>query len=204
MTNDPDFFDALAEFDAAVDRGENPDRREFLANYPDLQDELRAHFERLDDLDRYFGRTRALFGMKRPRLKSGPFGRYEILNFIAGGGMGEVYMARDPGNKELVALKVMLDGPHATDEDIHRFKTEVRAVMGLDHPNIVPINSFDQCEGQLFLTMKLIEGGNLVEHLPRLQEAPREGVQHRSHQFLRPVRGTTLPHHEVNRRRKPR
>ncbi|MBI3098791.1 MAG: VCBS repeat-containing protein [Planctomycetes bacterium] len=64
-------------------------------------------------------------------------GRYEIVRFLAEGGMGAVYLARDPAVPRTVALKVI---PRGRDDDPQirsRFQREVRSAAALAHPNIV-------------------------------------------------------------------
>ena len=79
--------------------------------------------------------------------------------------MGVVYRARQINLDRLVALKMIL--PNRLDEDaIRRFRQEVESAANLDHPNIVPVFEFGEHEGQLFYSMKLIEGRNLNDELP--------------------------------------
>ena len=93
-------------------------------------------------------------------------GRYEIVEPLGAGGMGEVYRAHDPQLGRDVALKI-LPASTANDPDaLERFTREARALAALNHPHIVTIYSTEEADGVRFLTMELIEGRTLDQVIP--------------------------------------
>ncbi len=89
------------------------------------------------------------------------FGGYELLRLIARGGMGAVYEARQTKLRRTVALKMILAGRFASDEEVRRFYHEAQAVAQLDHPGIVPVYEVGEVEGQHYFSMGYVAGGNL-------------------------------------------
>jgi serine/threonine-protein kinase len=79
--------------------------------------------------------------------------------------MGEVWRAEDAMTGRVVALKLLL--PQFTDdvEFQRRFLQEARAAAALTEPHVVPIHSFGEIEGRLFVDMRLIEGRDLASIL---------------------------------------
>ncbi len=86
---------------------------------------------------------------------------YEIQEEISGGEAGIVYRARHLALDRLVAFKV-LRGPVEKPEQAARFRQEAAALARLDHPGIVPVYEAGEHEGQLYLTMKLLDGQDLA------------------------------------------
>jgi hypothetical protein len=155
--------EALAEFEAALEAGQHPDRQAFLARHPGLADELRPL---LEAGERMAARTRPL----RQALRGWPeLPGYEILGEIGRGGMGVVYRAQQKGTEQLVALKMLRPDWLAGMEEqragkaIEQFRFEARAAAKLRHPNRVRILHLGEHQGLPFYAMELIDGPNLAE-----------------------------------------
>ena len=91
------------------------------------------------------------------------FGDYELLEEIARGGMGVVYRARQRSLDRLVAVKMLLFGPHASADLIRRFKTEAVAAGALHHPNIVAVHEVGLRDGRHYIVMDYVDGPNLAQ-----------------------------------------
>jgi hypothetical protein len=98
-------------------------------------------------------------------LHSRFFGDYEILHEISRGGMGVVYRARQLSLKRVVALKMIQSSHLLSPEARLRFSMEVAAAAQLNHPHIVSLYESGEFKGTHFFTMRLVEGGNLAQHI---------------------------------------
>ena len=78
-------------------------------------------------------------------------GRYEIQRRLGAGGMGALYLARDPALDRLVALKVVKDEYHEDAELRERFKREARSVARLNHRNIIIVYEIAEADSRLFI-----------------------------------------------------
>lgn len=93
--------------------------------------------------------------------------RYRIKAKIGGGGMANVYLARDIILDRDVAIKV-LRLEYANDEEfIERFDREAQAATSLSHPNIVNIYDVGEEDHILYMVMEYVDGMTLKEYIQR-------------------------------------
>lgn len=124
-------------------------------------------------------------------------GHYEIIQFLAAGGMGEVYKARDPRLNRTVAVKILHQHISDNPEARARFEREAQTIAGLNHPHICIVYDVGRHEKTDFLVMELLDGETLAQRLERgplpmeealrfgadiadaLDKAHRQGITHR-------------------------
>jgi len=109
--------------------------------------------------------ARLTAGNDLAQTKTRSFGDYEILAEIGQSAAAVVHRARQLSRNRLIALKVLRAGQLDSLAAIERFRQETEAVAKLSHPNIVPIYEVGEEDGQYFVSMKLVEGGNLSHHI---------------------------------------
>ncbi|MCB9522870.1 MAG: serine/threonine protein kinase [Myxococcales bacterium] len=91
--------------------------------------------------------------------------KYDVLEVIGRGGLGTVYKGvQHPIGRE-VAIKVIAQ--HRADDEVlrKRFQREAHAAARLKHPAIVALYDFGEDQGELFMVMEYVEGGELRDHL---------------------------------------
>ena len=94
-------------------------------------------------------------------MEGAPFGNYRLIELIGRGGMGEVWRAHDSVTDRIVALK-LLPRQFAADAVFNeRFRREAHAAAQLSEPHVVPIHTYGEIDGQLFVDMRLIRGRDL-------------------------------------------
>ena len=92
-------------------------------------------------------------------------GSFTIEALIGRGGMGEVYRAVHPELERPVALKLLQSALAGQEEFAARFVREARTMQTLDHPGIATVLDAGDVGGRLYLTMDLINGISLKDHL---------------------------------------
>jgi serine/threonine protein kinase len=102
--------------------------------------------------------------------------RYSVLGTLGGGGMGEVYRARDHELDRDVALKIIR--PLLADDAtiLERFRREVLLATQITHPNVLRVYDLGEGSGVKFLTMQLVEGEDLATRLRRERRLPWQEV----------------------------
>src|SRR6478735_4134526 len=88
------------------------------------------------------------------------FAGYTIERELGAGGMGSVYLARHPRLPRFDALKLLRSELCADPGFVGRFEREADTVAQLDHPNIVPVYDRGSQDGQLWISMRFIDGTN--------------------------------------------
>ena len=92
--------------------------------------------------------------------------RFEILGRLGGGGMGQVYKARDRELDELIALKVLTDELDGDIAQLERLKREVRVARRIASPHVCRIHDMVEfADGRKGIAMQLIEGKTLFKRL---------------------------------------
>jgi serine/threonine protein kinase len=103
-------------------------------------------------------------------------GQYQIVTELGRGGMGVVYLARQPSLNRHVALKVLNINLAADPDDAARFKSEAKLAASLQHPNIVQIYEVGEQDGYAFMALEYIEGGTLHDFLSSHELGPRQAA----------------------------
>ena len=87
-------------------------------------------------------------------------GKYELLELL-GGGMAEVYRARDANLGRTVAIKILTEAGIANAEAHARFLAEARLTGSLVHENIIGFYDYGEQDGRPFLVMEYFDGESL-------------------------------------------
>ncbi|HHY20546.1 MAG TPA: Stk1 family PASTA domain-containing Ser/Thr kinase, partial [Bacilli bacterium] len=99
-------------------------------------------------------------------------GRYEVIEIIGGGGMADVFKAKDIILDRIVAVKVLQSQFSKDEQFIRRFRREAQAATSLAHPNVVNIYDVGE-EGDLYyIVMEYVEGPTLKEYIQQSGPLP--------------------------------
>ena len=89
-------------------------------------------------------------------------GNFEVLSQLGSGGMGTVYLGRDPELGRQVAIKVIRE--EVRDQEVlDRFFREARAAAALRHPNIITVYASGQHDHQPYMAMEYVDGESLAD-----------------------------------------
>jgi eukaryotic-like serine/threonine-protein kinase len=108
-------------------------------------------------------------------------GHYKISESIGSGGMGEVYLATDIIAARKAALKLLPMRFTEDTERLKRFQQEARAVVALNHPNVLTVYEIGEADPIHYIASELIEGETVRRRLERgpmqLSEAVDVAIQ---------------------------
>ena len=94
-------------------------------------------------------------------------GRYKLLDMVGGGGMANVYLARDMILDRDVALKILRMDFNNDDEFIKRFNREAQSATSLVHPNIVSIYDVGEDGDIYYIVMEYVKGLTLKQYIQK-------------------------------------
>ena len=125
-------------------------------------------------------------------------GRYEVIEALGVGGMGEVYRVEDKKVRQEVALKLIKPEIAANKKTVDRFRNELKTARMISHRNVCRMYDLGEEKGTYFITMEYVAGEDLKSFMRRskqlalgtaisiakqisegLTEAHRLGVVHR-------------------------
>src|SRR5690606_9401145 len=99
--------------------------------------------------------------------------RYKIIEKIGGGGMADVYLARDVILERCVAVKILRLDFSNNEEFIRRFHREAQSATSLVHPNIVSIYDVGEEDDNIYyIVMEYVNGETLKQYIQNHSPIP--------------------------------
>ncbi len=168
------------EVEFRVARGQQPAASDYATRFPELSPEqltaiLEAPRAGAENTPTVIGASADTTSHLPTRVLR-YFGDYELLRELARGGMGVVYQARQTNLNRIVAVKLILAGQFAHEEEIQRFRREAESAAQLDHPHIVPVFETGAVDGQYFLSMGFVDGQSLAQRIAQGPLDPRDAA----------------------------
>jgi serine/threonine protein kinase len=177
IPEDPRIVEVVQDYLSHLEKGEVPDRAEYVRRYPELARAVEQCLEGLDLMHAESKRLRGRSGGEgsAPKVTEPAepvpesLGDFRIVRELARGGMGVVYEAVQLSLARRVALKVLPFAATLDSRHLQRFKTEAQAAALLHHTNIVPVYAVGCERGVHFYAMQLIEGQSLAVLIVQLR-----------------------------------
>ena len=128
------------------------------------------------------------------------FDHFELLEYLAAGGMGTVYKARDVNLNRILALKLLRKENSADAAYIAKLETEAQITASVAHPFVVKVFSFGCDHGVYYIAMELVDKGSLDDLMTlqgRIAEAQVLEIGLQVAQGLRAAYRAGLIHRDV-------
>lgn len=104
-----------------------------------------------------------------PQAAPAMLARFALRERLGEGGMGQVWLARDPELDRDVAVKVLrpevVTSERLATEARARLKREAQAMARLAHPNVIAVHEVGDVDNHVFVVMELVKGGTLRQWL---------------------------------------
>ena len=123
--------------------------------------------------------TMLMAGMLQPPARPGArgaVGRFEILRPLAAGGMGQVFLAREPVTEGRVAIKMIRPRFLRDENVVRRFLTEAQHMYRMSHPNILKVMEVCDRKDGPYYVMPFIEKGSLAQAIKPGQPLPEDRI----------------------------
>lgn len=135
-------------------------------------------------------------------LEGTRFGDYDLIEQIARGGMGVIFRARQRSLGREVAIKMVLSGRFASDDEIRRFQREAESAALLDHPNIVSVYDVGRHDETPYLAMALMDRDSLADKIAKsefvVSAASPASARERQRSVARLLRTLALAAHHAH------
>ncbi len=138
-----------------------------------------------------------LAGDLSPETEVGP---YRVVRRLGHGGMGVVYLARDPRLDRMVAVKLLPPWLAVDESATRRFAEEAKASSALDHPNIGTVYDIGtSADGRQYIAMAYYEGETLEARILRgpLPVAEAVALAQQIAQGLAAAHGRGIVHRDI-------
>ncbi|QDT33307.1 protein kinase domain-containing protein [Thalassoglobus polymorphus] len=132
-----------------------------------------AYLEAVTKIQQMQGEEFALVVENSTILEAGSqIGHYKILEFIAQGGMGQVYRAEHVELHKSFAMKLLPKHREESTHAIDRFRREMKALGQFSHPHVVMATDGGEDLGRFYLVMEFVDGRNFTDLIQDLGPLP--------------------------------
>ena len=100
-------------------------------------------------------------GIKSSTSRGVSLDRFNMIEKIGAGGMGEIYLAEDTQLERKVAIKLLPAGFTQDADRVRRFVREAKAASALNQPNIITIYEMGATNGTHYIVTEYIQGQTL-------------------------------------------